>query len=184
MPESKPKRPLRGTELKRFHRAVRRELAERRRLAFVLENVNYPVNVGSLVRIADAVDASLALCGTTPDPDQPTAARVGRGKHHRVPWRRYEDAPAAVADLATQGFEAIGVEITADARAYHEQAWPEAVALVLGNEDHGLTRAALAACKHTVYLPMLGRGRSLNVHVAAAVVAYRALLSPPSSPST
>jgi len=177
-------RPLRGTDLKRFHRTVRRELGEHRRLAFVLENISFPVNVGSLVRIADALDAQLELCGITPDPTQPTAARVGRGKHQRVPWRRHADAASAIQVLAEEGFLPVAVELTAGARPYHEVPWPAAVALVLGSEEHGLTRGALAACDSAVYVPMLGRGRSLNVHVAAAVVAYRALLAPPSNPST
>ncbi len=177
-PRRDGQRPLRGTDLKRFHRTVRRAHESPRRIAFVLENVAYPVNVGSFVRIADALDASLALAGTTPPPTQPTAAKVGRGKHQRVPWAQHPDAPTAIATLVADGFTPIGLEITSDAVPYHEFEWPDAVALVVGSEDHGLTARALAACRATVFVPMLGRGRSLNVHVAAAVVGYRVLLAP------
>lgn len=170
--------PLRGTDLKRHHRRQRRDAPAARRLAFVLENVAYPVNVGSLFRIADACGAeAVILTGTTPDPtDSPTIAKVGRGKHARVPWSRAASGPAAVAALRAAGFWVAAVEITAAAAPYHTVAYPGAVALVLGNEDHGVTRPTLAACDAHVSIPMFGKGASLNVHVAAAVVAYRVLL--------
>jgi tRNA (guanosine-2'-O-)-methyltransferase len=46
------------------------------------------------------------------------------------------------------------------------------VALVLGNEDHGVTRACLALCNAAIFVPMYGKGKSLNVHVSLAVVGY------------
>jgi tRNA (guanosine-2'-O-)-methyltransferase len=170
--------PLRGTALKRFNRAGRRAWREQpRRLAFVLEHVSFAVNVGSLFRIADACDAELvALVGSTPLPDDsPTIRKVGRGRHRRVEWAHFEDVPQALETLHGRGFRSYAVEITAAARAYHEVEFAERSAFVLGNEEHGITRDALAACQEAVYLPMLGKGASLNVHVAGAVVAYRAL---------
>ena len=170
--------PLRGTDLKRHLRGQRRAAPPARRLAFVLENVAYPVNVGSLFRIADACGAEqVVLTGTTPDPTaSPTIAKVGRGKHARVRWSRAASATEAIAALRAEGFWAAAVEITAAALPYHAVDYPPAVALVLGNEDHGVTRPAPAACDAHVSIPMFGKGASLNVHVAAAVVAYRVLL--------
>jgi len=189
MPDPPPdRRPLRGTALKRFHREVRRLDAPRRQVCFVLEHVNYPVNVGSLFRIADACGAEVVLAGTTPDPVGPKIAKVARGRQTTVAWRRFADGPAAIEALRAEGFWVAAVELTADALPYHEAPFPDRVALVLGNEDHGVTRPSLAATDAAVYVPMFGRGASLNVHVAAAVVAYRARLGAsrgdPSSPST
>jgi tRNA (guanosine-2'-O-)-methyltransferase len=174
-------RPLRGTDLKRFHRRVRREGPPSRRLAFVLEDVRYPVNVGSMFRIADACRSELmALVGATKDPTPGgNLARAARGKQRHVPWKRFASVLEAAEHLRASGYWIAGLEITGDALAYHETVYPERVALVVGNEDHGLTKAALAACDAHLYIPMYGRGSSLNVHVAAAIVAYRALLSAP-----
>jgi 23S rRNA (guanosine2251-2'-O)-methyltransferase len=55
---------------------------------------------------------------------------------------------------------------------------PGRVALVLGNEDHGVTRACLALCHAALYVPMYGKGKSLNVHVSLAVVGYHILHRP------
>jgi len=190
-PKPQRARPLRGTELKRFHRRVKRHVASRRHIILALENVQYPVNVGSMFRIADACRAELLLIGSTTDPTVGgSLARAARGKQRTVPWRRFDNAADAVTFLHESDYWIAGIEITSDAQPYHEIDYPERVALLVGNEEHGLTRAALAICDQHVYIPMLGRGASLNVHVAAAVVAYRALLSPapgpdrPSTPST
>jgi 23S rRNA (guanosine2251-2'-O)-methyltransferase len=56
--------------------------------------------------------------------------------------------------------------------------YPQRVALVLGNEDHGVTRACLALSDAAVFVPMYGKGRSLNVHVSLAVVGYHLLQHP------
>ena len=45
---------------------------------------------------------------------------------------------------------------------------------MLGNEAHGLSRAALAACDAVVYVPHVGRVASLNVATAAAIALYEA----------
>ena len=49
------------------------------------------------------------------------------------------------------------------------------VAVAVGSEKHGLTRAVLDAADHVVRLPMAGRADSLNVSVSAAVVLYEAV---------
>ncbi len=46
------------------------------------------------------------------------------------------------------------------------------VCLAVGHEDHGSSKAGLAACDQVAYLPMLGRVGSLNVATAAAIAMY------------
>jgi len=48
--------------------------------------------------------------------------------------------------------------------------------LVVGNEDHGVPNKILDKCDNSVFIPMYGRGKSLNVHVALSVVAYHLLI--------
>jgi tRNA (guanosine-2'-O-)-methyltransferase len=49
------------------------------------------------------------------------------------------------------------------------------VALVLGNEEHGVSPACLSLCDAAVFVPMYGKGRSLNVHISLAIVGYHLL---------
>jgi 23S rRNA (guanosine2251-2'-O)-methyltransferase len=166
-------RPLYGTPLKRFHREFRRAHPIRHAIAVLLQSVEYPVNVGSIFRIADATRIDeLILTGITPTPPHPTIGKVGRGKDRRIPWR-YEDEPdEAIAALKKDAYHVYALEITADARPYYEVNWADRIALVLGHEDHGVTRHTLELCDGAVFVPMWGKGASLNVHVALAVVVY------------
>ena len=165
---------LRGTPLKRFLRGL--QPPSPIELAIVCQSVAYPVNVGSVFRIADALDASeVVLTGITPRPPHPTISKVGRDKDRRVPWRYVDRPEAALEDLKTKGFWIAALEVTDECQSYYTTDYPQKVALVLGNEDHGVTRACLALCDAAVFVPMYGKGRSLNVHVSLAVVGYHLL---------
>nr|MBN1228634.1 tRNA methyltransferase [Anaerolineae bacterium] len=162
-----------GTPLKRFLRDWRRSHKPVTDIALVLQSVAYPVNVGSLFRIADAVGVNrLILSGITPVPPNQTITKVGRNKHTVVNWAYEEKAESAVAALKSDGYHIMALEITDLATAYYETRFPGKLALILGNEDHGMTRSILELCDSAVFVPMFGKGRSLNVHVTAAVVLY------------
>ncbi len=166
---------LRGTPLKRFLRKLPPPPSPRD-LVIVCQSVAYPVNVGSIFRIADALDVTeVVLAGITPAPPHPTITKVGRGKDRRVPWRQVDRPEAALHELREAGYWLGALEITNDCRPYYEVPYPDKVALVLGNEDHGVTRACLALCDAALFVPMYGKGRSLNVHVSLAVVGYHVL---------
>jgi tRNA (guanosine-2'-O-)-methyltransferase len=166
---------LRGTPLKRFLRSLPPPPLPGE-LVVVCQSVAYPVNVGSIFRIADALDvAEVVLTGITPTPPHPTITKVGRRKDDRVPWRYVERPEAALEELRAESYWIAALEITDRCRPYYAQHYPPRVALVLGNEDHGITRRCLGLCDAAVFVPMYGRGKSLNVHVSLAVVGYHVL---------
>jgi len=132
--------------------------------------------VGSVFRIADALDvAEVVLTGITPTPPHPTIGKVGRGTDMRVRWRYVEHPEAALEELKGNGVWIVALEVTDRCIPYYAAEYPRRVALVLGNEDHGVTRACLELCDAAVFVPMYGKGRSLNVHVSLAVVGYHLL---------
>lgn len=169
-------KPLIGTDLKRFLRDYKREHRPPHRVAALLQSVEYPVNVGSIFRMADAAGMSeLVLSGITPTPPQPTIEKVGRGKNRNVPWRYEDDAETAVRQLRDDGYRIVAVELTGNAVPYHRYDYPLQTCLVVGHEDHGVTKATLNVCDAAVFLPMYGKGRSMNVHVALSIVVYHVL---------
>jgi tRNA (guanosine-2'-O-)-methyltransferase len=173
---------LRGTPLKRFLRSLPPPPSSTE-LVVVCQSVGYPVNVGSIFRIADALKVKeVVLAGITPTPPHPTIGKVGRDKHRRVPWRYVGHPEAALEDLRAKGLWIAALEITDDCQPYYTVDYPRQIALVLGNEDHGVTRSCLALCDAAVYVPMYGKGRSLNVHVSLAVVGYHLMHRVPSGP--
>ena len=64
-------------------------------------------------------------------------------------------------------------DIDQTAVSHHTYTYPQKTCLIVGHEDHGVTKATLAECDDAVFIPMYGKGRSLNVHVALSIVAYQ-----------
>ena len=171
-------KPLIGTKLKRFLRDYKRANRPERELTAVLQSVEYPANVGSAFRVADGAGlAELVLTGITPTPPHPTIDKVGRFKSLRVPWRYEQDAAVAIGQIKADGYHVVALELAETAVPYHDYTYPEKTCIVVGHEDHGVTKATLAACDAAVFIPMYGKGQSLNVHVALSVVLYHILHS-------
>lgn len=176
-------KPLIGTELKRFLRDYKRQNRPTRQLAALLQSVEYPVNVGSIFRMADAAAfAELVLSGITPVPPHPTIEKTGRHKSSKVPWRYEQDPLVAARQLKDEGYHLVAVELAQNATPYHTYDYPRRTCLVVGHEDHGVTRATLDLCDAAVFIPMYGKGRSLNVHVALSIVAFHILHTAPPLP--
>lgn len=166
-------------------RKLQRELLDARppacRIGFFLQDWDDAYNVGGLFRVADALGADLVVCaGKTPTPESHGQVAVtSLGAHRRVRWRhepRYVDALTA---LKEDGWSLVAVEIADDAVDFARFDYPERTLLVLGAEGPGVYDSVLRLCDAAVVIPMAGKGRSLNVHVAAAVVAFRAAYGGP-----
>jgi tRNA (guanosine-2'-O-)-methyltransferase len=171
-------KPLIGTDLKRFLRDYKRANQPAYDVVALLQSVEYPANVGSIFRAADGAGVSeLVLTGITPTPPHPTIDKVGRFKSLKVPWRYEQDPVRAISDLKADGYHVVAVELANTAVPYHTFTYPQKTCLVVGHEDHGITKATLAACDTAVFLPMYGKGRSLNVHVALSIILYHILHS-------
>jgi 23S rRNA (guanosine2251-2'-O)-methyltransferase len=169
--------PLRKVEVRRLFADAVSAYPPRCQLAFLLQSLDDPLNVGSLFRIADACGAAeMVFTGKTPTPPHQVIDRTSRGHDRRVRWRHIPATDAACDALHDEGYHLVALETAQGARCFLDYAYPARVCLVLGNETNGVHAATLARCDGAVFVPMYGKGPSLNVHVAAALVAYQALL--------
>jgi tRNA (guanosine-2'-O-)-methyltransferase len=82
-----------------------------------------------------------------------------------------------LAQLKADGYQNVAVELTAEAAPYFDHDYTQKTCLIVGHEDHGVTRATLELCDSAVFVPMYGKGLSLNVHVALGIVAFHVLHS-------
>jgi len=176
-PGSAGKQLRRKTETRRFQRQWA-EAYNGRSLKLLLQDWTDPYNVGGLFRVADACGAGeVLLTGRTPAPPDPQIAVTSLGHHRRVKWRHFDRHDDALKALKDEGFQLVAVEVAENAVHYRDFAYSEKVCLILGNEVKGVYPNVLKACDAAVLIPMAGKGRSINVHVAAAVVAFEVLLS-------
>jgi len=168
------------TGARQLQKDARRQFPPRVELALYLQDWDDAYNVGGMFRVADACGAAeMVMSGKTPVPPDPMIGVTSLGHHRRVPFRHFPRHDDACAALMAEGWSLVAVEIAEGAEPYQEFTFPERTCLVLGNEEKGVYGNVLKKCVGAVYVPMYGKGRSMNVHVTAAVVAYRALLGSP-----
>ncbi|GAA1468313.1 TrmH family RNA methyltransferase [Microbacterium thalassium] len=145
------------------------------RMVLVLEDIVDHTNVGAAFRGAAALGADAVLI--TPrcaDPLYRRSVRVSMGTVFQVPWTRLPEWADARDVLHAAGFDIAALALADDAVTLDAYAArrPERVALVLGAEGHGLSRAALGAADTVVTIPMAGGVDSLNVAAAGAVALW------------
>ena len=138
----------------------------------LLENVQDPGNVGTILRTLDAAgfDGCVLTEGCA-DPWSPKTLRATMGSAFRVPVTFAKDGPSACGELKRLGYAILGAELHGQP-FYQRSALPEKLCLLIGNEGQGLTDASLETCDYRFKLPMLGGAESLNAAVAAAVMMY------------
>ncbi len=149
------------------------------RLCFLVQDWDDGYNVGGLFRVADAVGAEeIVLTGGSPVPgESPTVGVTSMGAHRRVAWRQVAGSVEAARELKGAGWTLVAVEVADGALPHNAFAYPPMTCLVLGAEGAGVYERVLRECEASVFVPMTGKGRSLNVHVAAAIVAFEARLA-------
>jgi len=164
-------RNLGATELKRLHRSWRRRTEGR--VAVLLDSVQTPYNVGSIVRLAAAFRVEhLHLAGATAPLNAGGARKTALGADRYVPSTTHPDLAKAIDAVKDSGFRLIAIELADEATPLHEVALGQDVCLAFGHEDRGLSPLTLAAADAVAFIPQLGRVGSLNVASAAAIALY------------
>jgi tRNA G18 (ribose-2'-O)-methylase SpoU len=149
--------------------AIRADLAPRRHGVHVaVENWVHDINIGSVVRTANAFNAAAVHV-------------VGRRRWNRrgaMVTDRYLDVvhhpdAAALGDWAAQqGLPVLGIDNTPGAVPLETYRLPRRCMLLFGQEGPGLTPEALAACSDVLAIAQFGSTRSLNAGAAAAIAVH------------
>ena len=140
-------------------------------LVLVLDRLQDPGNLGTLIRTADAVGAeAMVLLEPSVDAFDPKTVGASMGSIFSVPLVRVGEATELVEKLA--GWSIVGADAKQGELAWEGDALDGAVALVLGNEARGLSGDLRALVRRWVRLPIAGAAESLNVAVAGGALAY------------
>lgn len=145
------------------------------RPVLVLAGLSDPGNVGTLVRVAEAAGcAGVVLGPNTADLFNPKTVRATAGAVFRVPVVRVEDLAGTLSTLGVAGIASVATVGGAEAPPPESVDLTGAVAVVIGNEAHGLDPELARACTSQVRIPMEGLVESLNAAVAGAAVLFDA----------
>ena len=138
----------------------------------LLEDIQDPGNLGTIIRTAEAAGVSgVILSRGCADPFQPKVVRSTMGSIFRVPLRIEDDFLAAAAWLKKQGVRLYATDLQAETSYKDTQISPRA-GYLLGNEGNGLSEAALALADARIRIPMAGKVESLNVAIATAILLF------------
>lgn len=154
--------------------------AKRREPVLVLDRIGNAHNLGAIARTAAYLGVSLLVLADDPAASRPNDAayRVSEGGLEQLEVRAVKDVAAFLKALAAAGYEVCGAA-TRLRPGDGASAWLRAgevsrkpIALVLGNEEHGMAPAVERACTRLVTIPGSGKVESLNVSVAAAILLW------------
>ena len=143
-----------------------------------LDNVTNPQNLGMIVR---SVCASPAYGLLLPEKGcarlDALVIKASAGTLFRCPIIRTQSLLGSLQKLQKAGTQVIGL---AGGGEHQLSSLPNTGrrVIIVGNETHGISREVLNACDSRVSIAMENGVESLNVAVAASLVAYRSLFAP------
>ena len=139
--------------------------------AIILENVQDPGNVGTVLRTASAFSiGAVVLTGDCADLYSPKTVRATMGVIFRQRVLRL-DRSELPAWLEEHGLPLYGAALSKDAQDLRGLDLTHA-AVAVGSEGQGLSPELLALCRGEVIIPMDARSESLNAAVAASVLMW------------
>jgi len=141
-------------------------------LIVVLDRLQDPGNLGTLIRTSDAVGAAaVILIEPSVDPFDPKAVRGTMGSLFNVPLVKASDVLGLFAWFQKNGLRVVGTDAERGG-IWVDDLWKDGVALVLGNEARGLSNDVRPLVEVWARLPIVGKAESLNVAVAGGVLMY------------
>ncbi len=145
-------------------------------LFLVLEDVQDPGNLGTMIRTAEGAGADgIMMSAMTVDIYNPKTIRSTMGSLYRVPFCLVPDLAEVIKELKAQQIKVYAAHLKGE-QYYHQVKYSDGAAFLIGNEGNGLKKetADLADCY--LKIPMEGKLESLNASVAAALLMYQAAL--------
>ena len=158
------------------------------KITLVLHNIRSVHNVGSIFRTAEGFGVKkIYLSGYTPSPDNglphirekisKQLNKTALGAEKLVPSEYIDDVFSLLNDLKKSDFKIIGLE--QDPRSIplpdlrrRLSSTQNKIALVLGEEVHGIAPKLRDLCDELVEIPMFGKKESFNVAVSAGIALY------------
>src|SRR5699024_1878106 len=140
----------------------------------ILDNIEDPHNLGSIMRTADAVGVHGIIIpkrravGLTS-----TVAKISTGAIEHVPVMRATNLVQTARELKKRGMWLFGTDM--EGTDYRQWNAKGAIAIVIGNEGKGISPLLKKEMDEVITIPMVGHVQSLNASVASALLMYQAL---------
>lgn len=160
---------------------VRKERIERvlslrtRTFTVVLDRLEDSFNMGAVVRTCEGMGVQEVHVIKHPDAPFIPNTKVTQGCEKWMDLQIHKDFAACRDQLKGRGFTLLASAIREDATSLFELKFDQKLALVFGNERHGVSDEVLAGCDGVFWIPMRGFTQSLNVSAAVCASVTRAI---------
>lgn len=150
-------------------------------LVIVCSYLDKEINHGNILRIAEAFRVQEVVFSRCDGREKSYAGAVGAEK-----WQphRWGDPLQEIRSLRTRGYQMVALHLGEQSVPLERMEWRFPLALVIGEELHGVPPEVLAECEQSVAIPLYGMTTSLNVAVATGIcvnaiaTAYRLQVNP------
>ncbi|PKM52980.1 MAG: RNA methyltransferase [Firmicutes bacterium HGW-Firmicutes-5] len=138
----------------------------------LLEDVQDPYNVGTIIRTADAAGFDCVVTSTkTADVYNEKVLRGSMGSVFHLPIYQVESLLDYVQQLKDQSITIIGTSLMGSS-LWEREPLNGSFAIVMGNESKGMSDDMSECCDRLLKIPILGQAESLNVATAAGIIMY------------
>jgi tRNA G18 (ribose-2'-O)-methylase SpoU len=152
---------------------------EVKELYLLVDNVRSVYNVGSIFRTCGAVGISKIFLSGISGVEKfgqkvrlhPKVLKTALDGAN-VPWEYCADPVKKLKKLKEMSVEIISLEITDKSQNYTKVKYSTPLCLVVGHERSGVQDSLLKAADKIISIPMMGKGKSLNVSVATGVALF------------
>ncbi len=154
--------------------SVQEILKKKDNFILILDRVQDPGNMGTIIRTADALGANgIIISKGCVDVFNPKTIRATMGSIFHMPLLYSDDIQSLLRTLKKNGISIMSTDLRTDKFCYNID-FNTDFALVIGNEANGLKDDILRESDLLIKIPMVGKAESLNAAMAAGIVMYEA----------
>jgi tRNA (guanosine-2'-O-)-methyltransferase len=160
------------SELSRSERIDKVMSQRRADVSLVLEDLVEERNAAAIIRTAESFGISKIYIVQSANVKTRVSKGVSSGAVKWVEVTFLDSIEECIKVLKNDGFRVVGALVDPEAKQLWDADFSGKVAVVVGNEPHGLSEAAKQLVDENIYIPMYGLTESFNVSVSAAIFVY------------
>ena len=160
--------------VEQFHYLLEDMLQKKNPHLLLLENLQDPGNVGTIMRTAEGSGADgIILSRTSVDLYHPKTIRSTMGSIYRMPFLYVNSLEEILPILKKQGIRTYAAHLQGK-NCYDQEDYRKGCAFFIGNEGNGLSEGLSRKADAWIRIPMQGKLESLNAAIAASILMYEA----------
>lgn len=144
-------------------------------IILILENLEHEENIGSAFRLADAFNVDSIFIVNNKQISFDKIKKTARSCEKSVNYTILESTDEALSAVKAKGYTPIALEITNNSKPLRAKnfASQKGIALIVGNEKHGVEEKTLNTVQNAVHIDMFGNNSSMNVITALSIAVYK-----------